>query len=142
MVDFWAIRKGDYLVPDGAESAAAFSKIPFGKPVKVEAKQPRNAAHLRLYWKLCARIAEAVGAERETVSDLLKVRTGSVRIIQTKNGIEKFPTSISFVNMDQTAFSAFFERCLVVIYEEFGIARPDILPFIEDLLVPTERRVA
>lgn len=134
MSDFWAIREGMALRPFGSESASALGKLAFGKVVHVSVKQPRNGAHHRLFWTLCARIGDAVGCEHEDVAFLLKLRTGHVRRIKTKTGVEEIPLSISFAKMDQTAFSAFFDKCVNVIYTEFGIARADILEAVKDLL--------
>src|ERR1043166_2381612 len=110
MADFWAMREGMTLRPFGAESADAFGKLPFGKVVHVEMKQPRNGKHHRLYWTLCTRIANAIGAEPETVSDVLKIRTGHCTTVMTKRGDLHLPKSISFAAMDQTAFNTFFDR--------------------------------
>lgn len=134
MADLWAIREGMMFRPFGAESATVFGKLPFGKVFHVSVKQPRNGKHHRLYWVLCSRIADAVGADAEDISDLLKVRTGHVRVIKTKRGTEEFPKSISFAKMDQTAFKEFFDKCIHVIYAEFGIARADVLDAVKDLL--------
>lgn len=134
MSDFWAIREGMVLRPYGSESAALLGKIPFGTPIYVSAKQPRNGRHHRLFWTLCARIGDAVGCEHEDVAFLLKLRTGHVRRIHTKKGIEEIPLSISFAKMDQTAFKAFFDKCVIVINTEFGIAVPDVLEAVKDLL--------
>ena len=122
------------LRPFGQESAHALGKIPFNKPLQVEVKQPRNSKHHRLFWTLCARIGDAVGCEHEDIAYLLKVRTGHVRHVHTKKGIVEVPLSISFQAMDQTAFKDFFDRCVTTIYSEFGIAVPDVLAAVRDLL--------
>lgn len=143
MAEFWATRKGDSLVPDGAESFAAFSKIPFGKTVKVEAKQPRNSGHHRLFWALCARIGDAVGASSENVCDLLKIETGHCDIVRSKKyGEIRLPRSISFAKMDQTEFRVFFERCVIVICDTWGMDRRDVLAAVEDLLIPQAQHAA
>lgn len=134
MADLWLIREGMNLRPFGTESAAILSKIPFGKVLRAEVKQPRNGPHHRLFWTLCARIGDAVGCEHEDIAYLLKIRTGHVRHITTKRGQEEVPKSISFAAMDQTAFAAFFDKCVYVIFNEFGIARADILDCVKDLL--------
>lgn len=137
MSTFWAIRSGDTLKPDGVESAVAFSKLPFGKPVKVEAKQPRNGRFHRLYWVMCQRIADAIGAEAENVSDTLKIATGHCRIVNTKKfGVIRLPDSISFAAMDETAFREFFERCVQTIYNEWGIEKKDLIDVLNDVLMP------
>lgn len=128
------------LRPYGAESASVFSKLAFGKVVQVEVKQPRNSKHLRLYWTLCHRIGDAIGVEAEDLSDVLKLRTGHVRVIKTSRGTETVPASIAFANMNQDEFSKFYERCITLITTEWGIARDDVLDCIKDLL--EDRRAA
>lgn len=136
MADLWMVREGLALRPYGAESAAVFGKIGFKQPVYVEVRQPRNGPHHRLFWTMCARIGAAVGCEAEDITYILKKRTGHVRQIRTKSGVEEIPLSISFAKMDQIAFKAFFDKCLYVIENEFGIVRPDILAALGDLLEP------
>jgi len=133
---YWATREGMTLRPYGAESASVFSKLPLGKVVQVEVKQPRNAKHLRLYWTLCHRIGDAIGVEAEDLSDVLKLRTGHVRVIKTRRGTETLPASISFAKMTQEDFSKFYERCVTLITTEWGIARADVLECVKDLLEP------
>jgi len=122
------------LRPVDQESLDEFSRLPVGKPLHVEVKQPRNAAHHRLYWSLCARIANALGTTTaENVSDVLKIATGHFTLVNTKRyGRVHIPKSISFAAMDQTEFREFFERCVLVIYEEWKID-PEL---VSDLLVP------
>lgn len=137
----WLVRAGDVLKPADVESAAEFSRLPFAKPVRAEVKLPRNSAHHRLFWLLCTRIANAVGAEVETVSDILKIESGHCVIVgSAKYGEIRLPRSISFKAMDQTEFAKFFDRCLDVIVSNWGIARADVLAAVEDLIAPTERR--
>lgn len=134
----WAVREGMGLRPWGTESASLLGKVPFNKPLQVEVKQPRNSKHSALYWVLCHRIADAIGCEADDISHILKVRTGHVRHVKTKRGVEEVPQSISFAKMDQQAFRAFWDKCLVVIETEIGIARPDILEAVKDILEDTE----
>ncbi len=133
-MDFWAKRIGNDLHPIDAESAAEFSRVPFGKLLHIEVKQPRNGAHHRLYWALVHRIASAVGANPEALSDHLKVKTGHVTTVKTRHGVKEYPASISFANMDQTSFSEFYNRCIVVICEDLGMRRPDVLDACRDLI--------
>lgn len=137
---YWAIREGMTLRPYGAESASLFARTPFSKVVRVEVKEPRNAKFHRKYWLLCARIGDAVGVDSENISDLLKIETGHCTIVKSKTyGELRLPRSISYAAMDNAAFSIFFERCVQVICDTWGIAKPDVLAAVEDLLVPTER---
>ncbi len=137
MATLWVRRVGNVLHPDGDVSIGALSKLPFNKPLKAEIKAPRNGKHHRLYWELVNRIADAVGAEPDTVSDTLKIATNHCTIVKSKTyGVLRLPKSISFAALDQQAFSDFFERCLVVVKAEWGIDRPDILAALGDLLEP------
>lgn len=132
--------------PWGDDSWSVFAKLKGGIPVYVEIKQPRNAKHSALYWVLCHRIADAVGTTSENVSDLLKIGTGHCTTIKSKSlGEVRLPRSISFAKMGQTEFADFFERCISVITTEWGIARPDVLSAVSDLLAsssetPVEKR--
>lgn len=121
-------------MPSEGESATVFSRLPLGSSLHVEVRRPRNGKHHRLYWVLCHRMANAIGCDSEALSDFLKVKTGHVRIVKTKDGIEEFPASISYASMDQDQFREFFDKCIIIISEKFGIARPDILDAIADLI--------
>lgn len=137
MVDLWLKRVGVALVPDGDESIAVFSKIPFNKSLHAQVKQPRNGGHHRLFWAIVHRVAEGVGAEPDNVCDVLKIATGHCTTVKTKShGVLSLPKSISFAAMDQSEFSVFFEKCLVTIFDEWEIDRSAF----QDLI--TEKREA
>lgn len=124
MTILWVQKRSNALVPDGDESIAEFAKLPFGKSLQCEVKRPRNGPHHRLFWTICTRIANGIGTNEENVSDLLKISTGHYTLVKSKSlGELKLPKSISFAAMEQTDFSVFFERCLVIIFEEWGIDR-------------------
>lgn len=143
MTALFVRRVGNALHPDGADCAAVFAKLPFGRPIKVEITQPRNVRFHRLYWALVNRIADAVGSEPENVSDLLKIETGHCTIVRSKKyGDLRLPKSISFAKMDEMAFRKFFDACVLVIHETWAIAVPDITAAVEDLLHPEAGRDA
>lgn len=104
-----------------ADEAAreALTGIAIGTTVCVEVSRPRNIRFLRLYWAMCGCIADSIGAQRETISDVLKIKTNHVRVIKTKDGLLEFPASISFAKMRESEFKAFFERCCQVICSEW-----------------------
>lgn len=135
MATLWLRRVGNVLHADGDASVAALSKLPLNKLLKAEVKQPRRAKHHRLYWELCHRIGDAVGSDPETVSDMLKVATGHCTVVKSKTyGILHFPKSISWGSLDQQGFNIFFEKCIEVIFSEWGIARKDVLEVLGDLI--------
>lgn len=142
MASFWAKRDASGLIPTDAESWAVLAKVPFGKLVYVEVKQPRNGRHLRWFWVITTRIASAIGCNVDALASHLKVRTGHVNIIKTKDGIKEYPASISYASMpDESKFQDFTNRCVQVIVEDLGMKRPDVLDAIKDVLDgPVERR--
>lgn len=128
----WLKRVGDTLVPASAESAAIFARLKFGRTLKCEVREPRNARHNALYWTICQRIANAVGAEAQNISDLLKIEAGHYRLVRSKKyGDLRLPKSISFAEMGQDEFSPFFEKVLLIIKENWG---REALDAIEDLI--------
>lgn len=125
MAELWVQKVDGVLHADGDESLAVLDKVPSGKSLLCEVKQPRNAKHLRLYWAICARIADALDRDdidREAVSDFFKRATGHFTEIESKTfGTIIRLDSISFAKMDQLAFSEFFEKCIRFAYLEWGI---------------------
>lgn len=107
------------LRPADDAGAEVLQGLKVGAYVYVAVTRPRNIQHHRLYWALCSHIAEAIGADRENVSDVIKLRTGHCTIVQTKTERVRLPRSISFAKMDQAEFRLFFERCVKVVCEEF-----------------------
>lgn len=141
MADLWLKRSGNTLIGADTESNAVIAKMAFGKLFRAEVVSPRSDKQHRLYWSLCNRIAAAIGSEAENISDVLKIQTGHCEIIRSKTyGELRLPRSIAFSKLDQEGFSEFFRRCTIIIETEWGIARPDVLAAVEELLTPEEWR--
>ena len=125
-------RVGNALLPDGDESVSALSAIPFCKSLKAEIKQPRNPAFHRLFFSICRRIGDGVGCSEEQIATVFKLATGHYDIIRSKrHGELKIPKSISFAAMDDTKFREFFDKCIVVAFEEWGIERAALADLID-----------
>jgi len=138
MAELFLKRVGMALWPDGDASVCEFAKLPFGKALKAEVKQPRNPAFHRLYFALCHRIAGGIGSDAETISNVFKFATGHTDSIKTKSyGEVKIPKSISFSKMDGTQFREFFDRCIAVAFTEWGL---DAEAFADLLDQKTEQR--
>lgn len=138
MTTLFVRRIGNVLVADGDESISALSAIPFGKSLKAEIKQPRNSAFHRLFFAVCKRIGDGVGKDAEQIATVFKLATGHYDVIHSKTyGELKIPRSISFAKMEETDFRKFYEKCIVVAFEEWRI-EPEALA---DLINPkTEMR--
>lgn len=109
------------LMPDPSDerSREVLKGLPLGVTVQVDVTRPRNLGHMRLYWALCGAIADGIGAHRENVSDLIKIRTGHFTVVQTKTERMRFPKSISFGKMSQVEFAQFFNEACRIVCEEF-----------------------
>lgn len=113
------IRSVTGLTPDDDNARESLQGVPIGALVTCEVARPRNLKHLRLYWKLCATIGDAVGVHRENVSDLIKLRTGHYVTVKSATGLHMFPRSISFSKLDQAGFAKFFDEACRVVCAEF-----------------------
>lgn len=131
-------RVGNVLHAEGDESVCELLKLPMNKSLRCEVKMPRNPRFHALYFALCARIANGIGSDAETISTVFKYSTGHYDIIRSKkHGELKVPKSISFAKLDNTSFGEFFEKCVQVAFVEWGL---DAAAF-ADLLDPkTEKR--
>lgn len=125
------------------------SKIPKGKELRADVSQSRNLAHHKLYWALCAAVAEATDITPEEISDVLKLRTGHFELEAVETEAGKWQTvarlkSIAFHKLDQLAFGEFFERCVRVIYERwYGIGHNSskgLKTRIDELLAPNTEK--
>lgn len=113
------IRSVTGLVPDDDNAREALLGVAPGTLVMCEVNRPRNLRHLRLYWKLCATVGDAVGVHRENVSDLIKIRTGHYVTVKSATGLHMFPRSISFSKLDQAGFAKFFDEACACVCREF-----------------------
>ena len=102
------------LRPTDDGGIEAMQRIPDESLVKVSWTRPRN---IRLHRKLFAML-QIILANQEhykSLDDLLdvcKLRIGHVRVVETTQGIERFPASISFANMDDTEFDVFYNKAV------------------------------
>lgn len=138
MTTIYLRRVGNALFPEGDEAIAELVKLPFAKSLRGEIKQPRNPAFHRLFWALCSRIANGIGAEPESIASVFKLATGHVETVRTKSyGDMKIPKSISFAKLDEIGFRTFFDKCLQVAWLEWHLDPAEFA----DLLDPkTEKR--
>ncbi len=89
-------------------------KIAEREVVKVQISRSRN---YKFHCKFFAMLGIILTNQEhyQTTDELLnvcKLRIGHVDIVQTPQGEERWPKSISFASMDETEFSAFYERAV------------------------------
>lgn len=132
MTKLFLRRVGNTLIPDGEESVSALAGLQFGKSFMAEVKQPRNPAFHRLYFSICKRIGDGTGHDAEQISTVFKLATGHYDSIRSKSyGELKIPKSISFARMDNTTFREFFDKCIVVAFEQWGVERESLADLID-----------
>ena len=100
--------------PTDDEGIEAVWKIPDETLVRVTWTRPRN---IRFHCKLFAMLKIILTNQEhyQTTAELLnvcKLRIGHVDIVQTPQGEERWPKSISFASMDETEFSVFYDRAV------------------------------
>lgn len=89
-------------------------KIAEREVVKVQISRPRN---YRFHCKFFAMLGiifknqEHYKSTKELLN-VCKLRIGHVDIVQTPQGEERWPKSISWASMDETEFSAFYDRAV------------------------------
>lgn len=117
----------------------AMRKIGEGELVKVTWSRPRN---IQFHRKLFAMLSTILVNQEhyKSIDDLLdvcKLRIGHVRVVETAQGIEKFPASISFASMDETEFSAFYDKAVDWMLSEVipGLQRQHLDAEVEDQLI-------
>ena len=105
------------LVPTTAETEEKIRALNNNTPARVEIKQPRNGAHHRLYWAICAEIAantegykDSTHTHRATLYELGKF---DIEVIVTPSGKQVAETkwhSISYAEKDQAEFAKYYEQ--------------------------------
>ena len=93
--------------------------IQIGSDVMVDISRPRSLPFHKRFYALAGIIAKSIGVPTESVVDIIKLRTGHFKVIQTAKERYQVPRSISFAKMDSVAFADFYKRAEVVICEEF-----------------------
>ena len=89
-------------------------KIAEREVVKIQISRPRNYRfHCKFFAMLGIILANQV--HYQTTDELLnvcKLRIGHVVVVKTPSGEERWPKSISFAAMDESQFSAFYNRAV------------------------------
>ena len=136
------------LFPADDVAKAAMDKLPVGSMMKVTVKQGRNLQRLRLYWSLCAKVAEFsdVLPDREAVHTAFKAGTGRVEYV-TLPGTDKALSlyrSIAFDKMEEGEFAEYLDACLTIVWSRIlpGWEEWQRAELLNIIGVPNERRAA
>ena len=102
------------LRPAFDADAEVLARVKEGAELKVTWTVPRN---IQFHNKFFAMLGIILANQEHYTStqELLavcKLRIGHVNAIKTPQGIERWPASISFAKMDETAFAAFYNQAV------------------------------
>lgn len=108
------VRVGFDLKPLDGLAAAHMERLPAGKPLRVEAKQPRSVPQNRLYWSLLEKVVENLPLEAAaiTAEDLhrwIKRRLGYGGEVRVGRAMIETEGSTAFDNMTQPEFRRYFD---------------------------------
>jgi len=100
------------LEPVDDDGRRLLAKMAPGRVVSVEIRRPRNVLFHRKFFAMLNLILQNQEYYKsiDDLLDVCKLRVGHVKVVQTKRGEERIPKSISFAEMDETAFTEFYER--------------------------------
>lgn len=127
MPSLFAKKSGQALWASDRRTKDTLDKIKEGAIVRVDVKQPRNAAHSRKYWAILHIVADntEVYDDAESLHEAIKLRLGmyDVEVVDVPGGkpvpMVRFQ-SISFASMDQLRFRDFYDRAMSVIRNDMG----------------------
>lgn len=119
MTEFIARIKDGAPVPLDETGRKALRKYE-GRTVKIDMKVPRN---IRFHRKLFAMLQIVFENQDHYKSldlllDVCKLETGHCHVIKTRRKIYAIPKSISFAQLDETAFNDFYKRATHWVAEE------------------------
>lgn len=141
-------KRGRSLVPVDQEGLDLLERIHNERDVLVDVKQPRSIRHHRLFFALLKFMVEHTPYFEtiEQAKTAIKIATGEVDTYIDERGKTFFILrSISWGSMDQTRFSAFWDRAIFVITDRWmppGTTEASVRAELEAMVAPSDGRVA
>lgn len=130
MVKFLVSKRLGSLHPVDDQGEQAMRTLGINEVFSVEIKRPRNVQFHRKFFALLQIILENQDYYKsvDDLLDVVKLRIGHCRTIQTQDGEVRIPNSISFASMDATAFDDFYNRACAWVCQEVipGLDRQDL----------------
>lgn len=117
-----AQKRGMTIIPVDSDGVEALHNIPQGELFSITIVRPRNIKMHRKFFKMIQEVFYAVSDIQKSLNgwtnvdymlDEIKIELGHCRKCVRKDGtISYMPLSISFANMDQSAFELFYNKFL------------------------------
>lgn len=141
MVKFLVQKHMNSLRPVDRGGEDAMSKLPLGKTLYVEIRQPRNVEFHRKFFALMNLVYENMDEERYPSLDdfvgAIKIAAGHRTRIEMPNGDVGFmPKSISFAKMKQDEFNQFYDKVCDLIAKHFlpGVTAQELHQEVSELI--------
>src|SRR3990167_4678587 len=133
------LRKGFEMLQQGDDAAQRLiGSLRHGEFIAADIKRPRNLGHHRKFWALMELVArnQKYYASAEQVCAAFKVAVGHADYVKTKRGMIGIPKSISFANMDQSEFEAFYSKAVEYLTTEVipGLNKDALRSEVEEML--------
>lgn len=132
-------RQLSALRPIDAAGEQALGEIASGEVLRVTVRRPRNVLHHRKFFALIKTIFphQSLYPTEETLLAAMKVALGYGETVKLPDGRAIIiPKSISFSNMDQTAFDQFYARAVHLILSRIlpGVSRAELAREVHEIL--------
>ncbi len=141
---FLAAKHLGSLRPVDAAGEEILHRLGNGQLVEIEIRRPRNIRFHRLYFALVTLVWEQLDETRyptpEDLHEAIKIAAGLRRRIVLPDGTIGFiPGSIAFHKMDDTEFSAFFDRVCNLVAKHFlpGVTDTELKAEVEIMIGAT-----
>ena len=102
------------LRPTDEQGVEVLRKVWSGEAIKCTITRPRNIKFHNKFFAMLGIVLKNQEhyASMDELLGVCKIRIGHVTVVSTGYGTEKWPKSISFAAMDETEFSAFYDRAV------------------------------
>jgi hypothetical protein len=112
------IRRPFGFVPATKADADNLVQFPMHAPLTATLSRGKSRKMFRFYWGLIGHVAEAIGDDKEVLSDELKKETRRIELYDLKNGMTRIKTK-SLAAMDHTEFKSYLDDAIGIIIQRY-----------------------
>ena len=127
------------LRPFDDEGGETLQRIAEHEVIKVTYTRPRNIKFHNKFFAMLGIILKNQDHYKsmDELKQVCKLRIGHVHVVQTPQGEERWPKRMNFASMDETEFSAFYDRAVDWVLAEVipGLQRQHLSEEVEAELV-------
>lgn len=138
MVEFVGFRQDACVVPATHHDLDILNGVRAGQRLRVVITFDRSKVHHRWYWALISTVADGLGITPKLLHAQLKYEAGLIDAVLTSRvlGTAVLLTSTAFKAMDETAFSAYREIAVELLFSKYlpGVRRKDVYRRVRDLV--------